>query len=255
MQLVISNMTSVFNADKTAGSYFIIFILSLVIIYNVNRDRNKYYVLFAVGIMLLLIMNPLTVWIISRVFPVLSSYTSFILWIPTLLYVPFACVELLENIKNSRRKNLLVILLFLIIALSGNVFGLYNDGTQVYPTCTGEQKDIITQLEDKKDAVILADETIAPLMRIYSDDLILLYGKDLWTPNMDLGIMDGYSEEMLSLYEAMKNPKNCINDITSMAAMYECDIIVLRKYNGYPKKTGAYQLVWDTNHYLIYELQ
>lgn len=253
MQLITSNMLSIFNADKLSGSYFALFIISLVIIYNINKERNRYYVLFATGIMLLLIMNPLTIWILSRIFPVLASYTPFLLWVPTLLFVPFSCVELLANIKNTRYTHVLTIMLFLIIALSGNMFGLYK--THSFNGYTSEQKQIIEGLDKQENIVILADESIAPAMRCYGKDLILLYGKDLWTPNMDLGIMDEYSEEMMLLYEAMKNPKDCIEDISSMAAMYECDIMVLKKYNGYLKNTGSYKLVEDTNNYLIYALQ
>ena len=83
MRLIAENMTSVFHADKLAGSYFLLFILSLIIIYNTNKERNRYYVLFAVGILLLLIMNPVSVWILTMVFPALASYTPFVLWIPT----------------------------------------------------------------------------------------------------------------------------------------------------------------------------
>lgn len=255
MQLVISNMASVFQANKMEGSYFLLFILSLVIIYNVNKERNRSYVLFAVGVLLLLVMNPVTVWLLSRMFPVLSTYRVFLLWVPTLLFVPFACVELLENTKNSKHRMQLILLLFVMIALSGNCFGLYKQNKPLYTSVTQEQRQIVKQLKEKKDTVVLADETITPSIRCLSSDIVLLYGKDLWTPNMDMGIMDEYSEEMMALYEAMRNPKECMSDIAAMASMYECDIIVVKKYDGYMKKAGSYELEQETDHYLVYEIR
>ncbi len=257
MQTVWNNMISVFESYKSAGSYFALFLISLAVIYNTDRQKNRYYVLFATGILLLLICNPLTVWIFSMLFPVLSSYRPFLLWVPTLLFIPFAGVEMLETIKTTKTRMLGLIGLVLLITVAGNQFGIYLTPTEEKNRMevTKEQKQMIQELEQETDAVILADETIAPFMRTESDEINLLYGKDLWIADLDLGIVDGYAEDMMSIFEAMKNPEECLNDITSMAAMYECDIIVVRKYEGYPKKSGNYQLLKDTNHYLLYGLQ
>ena len=256
MQEVISNMINVFDTSKTSGSYFLLYLLSLFVLFIVNKEKNEGYLLYGIGVLLVVVANPVTVWIISRIFPVMTTYTPFILLIPVLLYIPYACVELFERLKDNRKKRILMVLLLFTITVSGNIFGFYKNGLikQNYAPFTKEEKEIIQSL-DNEDVLVLADESIAPFMRSFTDHIKLLYGKDLWTPGLDIGIMDEYSEEMLDLYEAMKNPQECMDDIVKTAAIYECDIIVIKNYKSHKAFSGSYQLKQETEHYLVYGLR
>ena len=255
MQLIIANMTLAFNESKMSGSYFLLFLLSLFVLYSVNKEKNKWYLLYALEVILLVVANPVVILILSSVFPVLKTYTPFILLIPTLLYVPFAFVELLEEIKDNRLKKMVMIFMVVVIAISGNIFGFYQKNDISNKKLTNEQERIILLIDEMESPVVLADEDLAPFMRYFSDDITLLYGKDLWTPNMDLGIMDEYGEEMMPIYDAMKNPEKCMEDIAKVGVLYECDIIVVKNFSGHKAFVGSYQLELKTDHYLVYKLK
>lgn len=255
MQVTIENMLSVFHNAKLSGSYFVLFLLCLVILYTVDHKKNNGFILYSVGGLILVTLNPVAVYILSAVFPVLQSYTPFILYIPMLLIIPLAVVELSDHIQNEKKRNLLLAFLFILIAVSGNLFGFSNNQkiTDRPKQITEEQKMIVEELTSETGITVLADESIAPFFRTQADNITLLYGKDLWTPGMDLGILDGYSEEMMALYEAMKNPADTIDDIMQTAYLYECDIIVVKNFEGYPKKSGHYDMIQETGQYLLYE--
>ena len=256
MQEVISNMINAFDTSKISGSYFLLYLISLFVLYIINQEKNRGFLLFGIGVLLIVVGNPFTVWVISRIFPVMTTYTPFILLIPVLLYIPYACVELFECLKDNKKKKILMVLLFLMIAVSGNIFGFYKKGliTQNHVPFSKEEKEIIQSLDDEN-VLVLADESIAPYMRSFTNHIKLLYGKDLWTPGLDIGIMDEYSEEMLDLYEIMKNPEECMGDIVKTAAIYECDIIVVKNFKSHKDLAGSYELKQETEHYLVYGLK
>ncbi len=254
MHEVITNIIHVFNESKLSGSYFFLYLLCLFVLYRVNKEKSQGFLLYRIGILVVVIFNPITIWLIARIFPAMTTYTPFILLIPILIYLPYTCVELFECLKDYKKKLMLMVLIFVIIAISGNVFGLYQINAVAQNLYTNEKKQIIQALDDK-DFLILADESIAPYMRSHASNIQLLYGKDLWTPGLDTGIMDEYNEDMLSLYEAMKNPEECIGDIVATASIYECDIIVVKNFDSYKDLYGSYELQQETEHYLVYGLQ
>lgn len=255
MQGIIDTMLTYFNDTKLSGSYFALFLLSLFALYFMNKRKNRAQLLYAVLGAALVYANPVTVFILSRVFPVLRDYGPFISFIPVLLLIPYAAVELLALAKEHKKKVVVVILFFLLTAVAGNILGFANTTKLERPDqrITKEQQKVIETVTTNPDMLVLADETIAPYLRAYASDVELLYGKDLWTPGMDLGIMDEYGEEMLQLYEAMKNPEDTMFDISQMAALYDCDYIIVKRFEEYPRVSGNYALKEKTEGYLIYK--
>jgi hypothetical protein len=69
---------------------------------------------------------------------------------------------------------------------------------------------------------------------------------------MDLGIMDAYSDELMDLYEAMKNPAQCMEDIMNMAALYDCDVVAITASDRVLPEYGSYHLAKTTESYMIY---
>ena len=80
----------------------------------------------------------------------------------------------------------------------------------------------------------------------------VLYGKDIYTANMDLGIMDGYDSSLMGLYEAMKNSKENMEQIAESAYLYDCHVLVVDSFENAPDQVGNYRLEKETGKYLIF---
>ena len=257
MQGIIDVMTQVFNSIKAEGSYFILMMAALYVLYRVNGKRNQWYIYYVLLILVLVVANPLTVMILSKAFPVLGSYTIFMMLVPVLMGIPFAAAELIDKAKDEKQAFVWFLLIAVVIGLSGNLFGLYTNDA-VSRKCTMEQKALlksVEELQEEQAVLAVADESILPYVRTEIPSVQLLYGRDLYQPGMDLGIVDGYSEELLSFYEAMKNPEDTITDILAMADLYGCNAVIVKQFENAPKELGHFKQYKTTDSYILYTIQ
>ena len=111
------------------------------------------------------------------------------------------------------------------------------------------------ELQKEQALLVVADESILPYVRTEAPGISLLYGRDLYQPGMDLGIVDMYSEELLSFYEAMKNPEDTLQDILATADLYGCNTVIIKRYENAPKQLGHFTQYMDTDNYIVYTLQ
>lgn len=257
MQGIIEVMTQVFNSIKAEGSYFILMMAALYVLYRVNGKRNQWYIYYVLLTLVLVVANPLTVIVLSKAFPVLGSYTIFMMLVPVLMGIPFAAAELIDKAKDEKQAFVWLLLIAVVIGLSGNLFGLYTNNS-VADRCTMEQKALLKSVEELREeqpVLAVADESILPYVRTEIPSVQLLYGRDLYQPGMDLGIVDGYSEELLSFYEAMKNPEDTITDILAMADLYGCNAVIVKQFENAPKELGHFKKHKTTDNYILYTIQ
>lgn len=256
MQGIINTMIQVFHSIKAEGSYVILLIAAMYILYRVNSNKNQWYIYYVLLTAVLVVANPVTVWILSKAFPVLGSYHTFLLLMPVLFVVPFAVTEFVEKAKDEKQGVAWCLIIVVIIALSGNLFGFYQREGAVL-VCSREQKQLLQQLEEEQaenPILLVADESILPFVRTEAPSISMLYGRDLYQPGMDLGIVDGYSEEMLSFYEAMKNPEDTIEDILATADLYGCNAVIVRQFEDAPNELGHFKRTICTDHYIVYTI-
>ncbi len=257
MQGIITVMAQVCNGIKAEGSYFILMLAALYILYRVNEKKNQWYIYYILLTQILVVMNPVVVMILSKAFPVLASYTTFMLLTPVLMVIPFAVAELLEKAKDDKQGFVWLLVAAIVIGLSGNLFGLYTSDARGVSS-TPEQREVIRQLEElqqEQPLLVVADESVLPFIRTDAPSVTVLYGRDLYQPGMDLGIVDMYSEELLGLYEAVKNPEDTIEDILAMADLYGCNAVVVKQFEDAPKKIGHFKQYFDSENYIVYAIQ
>lgn len=255
MQGIITNMMAVFDHVKASGSYLILLLAALYVLYRVNAKKNQWYIYYALGSLVLVCANPLLVMILSKAFPVLGDYAVFLLFMPVLLYVPFAAAELYEKLRDNRQVYIVLVLLVAVIGISGNLYGFYSNPDQTVLSYGPKQKKVVMVVKEKQPVMVLADEEVLPFLRIKAPEVSLLYGRDLYQPGMDLGIVDVYSEELLHLYEAMKNPQDTIEDILLTADLYGCDMVIVKAFDKAPILVGHYEKTDETGEYIIYSIQ
>ncbi len=257
MQGIIMVMAQVCSSIKAEGSYFILMLAALYILYRINEKKNQWYIYYILLTQVLVVMNPVVVMILSKAFPVLASYSTFMLLTPVLMVVPFAVAELLEKSKDDKQGLVWLLMVAIVIGLSGNLFGLYTSEARGL-TSTTEQREVIRQLEElqqEQSLFVIADESILPFIRTDAPSVEMLYGRDLYQPGMDLGIVDMYGEELLGLYEAMKNPEDTISDILATADLYGCNAVVVKQFEDAPKQMGHFEKYYDSDNYIVYAIQ
>ena len=256
MQGIIYVMGQMYNSIKAEGSYFLLVLAALYILYRVNEKKNRWYMLYVILCQVLVVVNPVVILVLSKAFPVLASYSVFMLFTPVLLVIPFAVSEVLEKSGDDRQGAVWILVVVIVIGLSGNLFGAYRSGARGISS-TPEQREVIAQLEElqQEPLLVVADESILPFIRTEAASVTVLYGRDLYQPGMDLGIVDMYSEELLGLYEAVKNPKDTINDILATADLYGCNAVVVKRFEDAPEQVGHFVQFYDSENYIVYAIQ
>ena len=257
MSALADNMYTLFQNSKMEGSYFLLFAISLVVLFSVNERKNKWLALYPVAIVVLVVANPVTVWLLSLVFPVLGNYGQLIALIPLLIYIPFAATELIVSIKNSRARVALFLILLFLISVCGNLFGLFGGDTKIEENhYNDERKQIIAYADEasRNGALILADDEILPFITNYGDNVPILYGQDIMMFNSDLGILDRYDDGIIAIHNMMWDKTENFNSITAMAYAYGCDIIIVRRFDRARIFEGCYDIDLQTENYLVYKV-
>ena len=254
MHEILDTMMTVYDSVRASGSYLILMIAALYVLYRMNAKKNQWFIYYGLLGLVLVCANPVLVLFLSKAFPVLGAYTQFLLFVPILFYIPFAVAEIFEKIYDSKQAAMLFVVLVLVIGISGNLYGLYQDDT-VKKACYGKvQKEAIECIKEEQPILVAADESLLPFLRTKAPEISLLYGRDLYQPGMDLGIIDVYGEELLHFYEAMKNPEETLSDILATADMYGCDMVVLKKFDDAPASLGHFTKTADTGTYIVYSV-
>jgi len=257
MQGIIDVMAQVYAGIKAEGSYFILMLAALYVLYRINEKKNQWYIYYILLTQVLVVMNPVVVLILSKAFPVLASYTTFMLLTPVLMVIPFAVAELLEKSKDDKQGLVWLLMIVIVIGLSGNLFGLYNSDARGVRS-TAEQREVIEQLEklqQEHSLLVIADDSILPFISTDAPAVTMLYGRDLYQPGMDMGIVDVYSEELLGLYEAMKNPEETIGDVLATADLYGCNAVVIKQFEDAPEQMGHFKQYYESENYIVYTIQ
>ncbi len=256
MIAIFKTMYTFLQSSKMEGSYLLLFAISIFVLYSVNKQRNKWLLMYPVLLLVFVVANPVTVWVLSRVFPVIRSYEPLTVLLPILIYIPFAITELLSGMKSAHERSIVAIVLFVFISLSGNLMGVFGGDTMTEANTYNEEKaTVVSVVDEKAKKCVIADEDMVPFINAYGDNVPMLYGQDLWTPGMDLGIMDEYDEDIINLCFMMREPEKYMDEIIEESFAYGCDIIITKKFEGARISMGPYVLDTQTDNYLIYRLR
>lgn len=253
MSTIVEIMLAYFSESKQAGSYFLLFLVSIFMMWHINRQKNMWLTLYGILILIVAVMNPIMVWVISLVFPVMQSYAPITWIIPLMFYIPYVITELMDYVKTSRNRNLVIIIMIFLISISGSLCGFYHTKTYTDDAVvTKDEKEVVKFLNDQQTRLVLADPSLVPVISSYGELIPLMFGRDLWTMNLDTGIMDGYNEESYTLYDAMRTTKENIYFIADTAKACGCDYMAIKSFDDFKDKIGSYELVFNTDTYLVY---
>ncbi|MBQ9991298.1 MAG: hypothetical protein IJP31_10235 [Lachnospiraceae bacterium] len=281
MQMIWEMMMTAFNGVKESGSYVLFYLLALglgLIVawdrYGNSKSPDNWMVeeakkkiqlwpfLFGLLSLLLIVVNPVSIWILNRLSPIQGNVEKLWSLLLMLFLIAYGVVCFISLLGEQRQKNIVVVGFALLIGLAGSNYGLLSErnGEEVYES----QKEAQVALYDARkemavrrpEAIVLAPASFLEYAGIYYNGYIrVLYGKDLYTPNLDLGIVDAYPEEFLGIYQMVENPGENLELLSEMAVLYDCSIIMLEDFEGKPDSFGSYVLMEETGDYLIYGYQ
>ncbi len=253
MSRIAETMYVFFQNSKTEGAYILLFALSIVILYSVGKDRFKFNLVYPLLLMLGVACNPVTIWTLSLIFPVIKHYSMIPMLIPIFVYIPYAITELLYKTKTVRTRRIVAVLLFIYVSICGNFLGAFpgNTRTDINHYDDGK-KQIVEYLDVNKPNLVLADDDILPFISSYGDMIPLLYGHNIMQPDSDLGVKDSYDEGIFYIHDLMWKSDVYMDEITSVATSMGCDIIIIKNYEGAEDREGTFKRVLTTDDYIVY---
>lgn len=270
MREILEIMISTFQASKESGSYVLFYFLALGLGLAVAWDRYSktkmednwmmeeakkkiqlWPFLYGLCAMLLVVANPLAILVMNRLTPIAGQYYKVWGILLFLFLSAYGMVCFLGLLRERTQQVILIAAFVLIIGLAGSGYGILADraGKSDYK----EEQEVAQWIIDKDaDALVLATDAVLEYMGVYEPQISVLYGKDIYTANMDLGIMDSYPPELAQLYETMKQPEGSMGEISNVANMFDCDILVVKAFENAPDKAGVYYKKEMTEEYIIY---
>ena len=253
MSRIAETMYVFFQNSKTEGAYILLFALSIVILYSVGKDRFKFNLVYPLLLMLGVACNPVTIWTLSLIFPVIKHYSMIPMLIPIFVYIPYAITELLYKTKTVRTRRIVAVLLFIYVSICGNFLGAFPGNTRTDINHYDEgKKQIVEYLDVNKPDLVLADDDILPFISSYGDMIPLLYGHNIMQPDSDLGVKDSYDAGIFYIHDLMWKSDVYMDEIAGVAASMGCDIIIIKNYEGAEDREGTFKRVLTTDDYIVY---
>ena len=262
---------SAFQESKENGSYILFYFLALGLGFAVAWDRygktelednwmveeakkqiQLWPFLYGLLALVFVVMSPVTIWIFNKVTPIGGQYFKILGLLLFLFICAYGMVCFLSILREKRQCRFLVLGFVILIGLAGTSYGLMSESSKKIDYKQEEAVVKYIKREAREDAYILAANSLVEYIGVYKPGIKILYGKDLYTANLDLGIMDSYPEELLQLYEAMQSPKGNMGEISKMAYMYDCEVIVVNRFENAPDKAGVYYKKEETENYILY---
>ena len=270
MRAILEIMISTFQQTKESGSYVLFYFLALGLglavawdRYSATKMEDNWMVevakkkiqlwpfLYGLCAMILVVANPLTIWIFNRLTPIAGQYYKVWSILLFLFLCAYGIVCFLSLLRERTQQIILIGGFVVLIGLAGSGYGILADrsGKADY---IEEQKVTEWIQEANQDALVLATDSLLEYVGVYAPQISVLYGKDIYTANLDLGIMDSYPPELMQLYEAMKHPEGAMGEISNVALMFDCDILVVKAFGNAPDKAGVYYKREILDNYIIY---
>lgn len=270
MAQIIEVMRSSFEAAKEQGSYFLFYILCLGLGLAISWERytksetgNNWMLeeakqkiplwpfLYGLLSLLFIVANPVVIFFWNKLTPMEGQYTKTWPLLMLIFFSAYGIVCFLSLVREERQKVILLVGFILIIGLAGNFYGLLSNEDSVEKK---QQEQLVAEyLQQKEEPVhLLAADAVLEYVGNVLPEVFPIYGKDLYSPNLDLGILDTYDPELMRLYEAMKNPKENLEYIAENAYLYDCNVLVVSEFENPPKKVGSYLLDQKVGSYFIY---
>lgn len=239
MSELINSMQSALELAGGSPGLTALFLAGLIALWNqkFRGDQQNGYLFWYGAITLFIVISPVFLMLVSRFLPELTT-DSMMLWI-----LPVVPVILITGVnafpfQRTKKERILFFAAFLaIIILAGATAYTKNqykiiENAEYIPD---SELEMILKVEEYRqengmETVLLwAPQDIMKYARVYSGNIYLLYGKDLWLGSMDSQMHQIYEEWQKNAYIYMENAPLYLREIPEVAYARGCDVLILSK--------------------------
>ncbi len=239
MSELINSMQSALELAGGSQGLTALFLAGLIALWNqkFRGEQQNGYLFWYGTIALFIVISPVFLMLVSDFLPELTT-DYMMLWI-----LPVVPVILITGVNafpfhGTKKERILFLAAFLaVMILAGTVAYTRNqykiiENAEYIPD---SELEMILKVEEYRqqngmETVLLwAPQDIMKYARVYSGNIYLLYGKDLWMGSMDSQLHQIYEEWQREAYVYMENAPLYLKEIAEVAYTKGCDVLILSR--------------------------
>lgn len=185
--------------------YLALFLVAILYLYVTKEEKSlffKYGVLSAI-----LVLFPVTGWVVNRYFQGFYNSQSRQWIIPVLGMIAYAVMEIYGKQWEKWKKRLLLPSVCLVIVLCGFLSHSYLPEKEMEREQEIEDiYELVLENSDERQILLVAPKEIMESARGYDGRLLTAYGRDIWEQDLDYAFYGNYEEWAYGLSEHMNEP-------------------------------------------------
>lgn len=270
MSELINSMQSALELAGGSSGFTALFLAGLIALWSqkFRGDQQDGYLFWYGAITLFIVVSPVFLMLVSKFLPELTA-DYMMLWI-----LPAVPVILITGVnafpfQRTKKERILFLAAFLAIMLLAGTTAYTKNQYKIIENAEyipDSELEMILKVEEYRrqngmETVLLwAPQDIMKYARVYSGDIYLLYGKDLWMGSMDSQMHQIYEEWQREAYIYMENAPLYLKEIAEAAYTRGCDVLILSRelFDMYqtelPEYLGEGWRVYDASgkDYILY---
>lgn len=212
------------SLEVGAGKYLALSLMGVFFLWLLGRYRKnkttRELLLFEIALGVLVIF-PLTAMLLMKYQTAFFGYRHLLLLLFPMIFIPWALTEAVEQGLNVMKRNaeegelvkerpwvarmIGVFIAVCLLMLSGN---MVSEGVETNFTLSKEKvpasvMEVLELIEDGE--VLVAPNEVLEYARAYNGDIKLLYGRDMWQPELRAFTYNIYDETACEIYEWMQD--------------------------------------------------
>ena len=243
---MLGTILSVIKSYMGTGIVTVVFLLCLAYLVFFEKDKVKRCVFVYMPVVVITVfLCPLTYKFYAKVSEAVTYYR--LIWlIPVTPVIAYACTLLISNLKGVKR-NLLVVVMAAILALSGKL--IYTDANMVRAQNIDHMPDVVIHICDAlhvegREVRVVVPEEFTQFVRQYDPCICLAYGREF-----QMGMFVQASELRFAMIAEDRDP----NTIGILAAQRGVHYIVVRPGEEFEELPTYYEEFMKVDGFTIYK--
>lgn len=239
MSELIGSMQSALELAGGSPGLTALFLAGLIALWNqkFRGDQQNGNLFWYGAIALFMVISPFFLMLVSEFLPELTT-DHMMLWILPVVPVILITGVNAYSFQRTKKERILFLAAFLAIMLLAGTTAYTRNKYKIIENAEyipDSELEMILKVEEYRqqnemETVLLwAPQDIIQYARVYSGDIYLLYGKDLWLGSMDSQMHQIYEEWQREAYIYMENAPLYLEEIAEVADTRGCDVLIFSR--------------------------
>lgn len=239
MSELINSMQSALELAGGSPGLTALFLAGLIALWNqkFRGDQQNGNLFWYGAIALFMVISPFFLMLVSEFLPELTT-DHMMLWILPVVPVILITGVNAYSFQRTKKERILFLAAFLAIMLLAGTTAYTRNKYKIIENAEyipDSELEMILKVEEYRqqnemETVLLwAPQDIIQYARVYSGDIYLLYGKDLWLGSMDSQMHQIYEEWQREAYIYMENAPLYLEKIVEVADTRGCDALIFSR--------------------------